>query len=381
MASESLTKHLVVPGQIIAISSADDPDGGFLRGHGTYVETVAGGEPTAATSTTNTASTNIQPDDTAEQQDGDTAANENSNSSNCNKRLVASVAGTVERVNKLISVIPLASSIYSGQVGDLIVGRISSVGPTRWKVSLTPSTKSGGGGSGGGSGIAREAQLPLSGVDLPGGVQRIRTAEDARGMRQLFAEGNLLSAEVQQVAQSDGTLMLHTRSLRYGKLENGVVMHVPPALVRRMRQHMCTLSNIGVDVLIGCNGGIWIQRSMPKVGGADSAGGGGSAASAAAGTSISTTAGAMDEDGAAPLADTLQKNRQRHAATAVLPDERENIVRVRNSVECLRLVHCYVTPDSIMKVYNEAVRLGVKVGDMMRPDIVLALTEPTRVQK
>ena len=188
-----------------------------------------------------------------------------------------------------------------------------------------------------------------------------------------------MSAEVQQVSQSDGTLMLHTRSLRYGKLENGVVVHVPPGLVRRMRQHMCTLSNIGVDVLIGCNGGIWIQRSMPKVGGADSGGGGGGSAASAAGTG--TTTGAVDEDGAAPLADTLQQIRQRHAATPVLPDERENIVRVRNSVECLRLVHCYVTPDAIVKVYDEAIRMGLKVGDMMRPDMVLALTEPTREQK
>ena len=96
---------------------------------------------------------NIQQDDTVEQEHSGAGANENSSSNDNNnsssKRLVASVAGTVERVNKLISVVPLASSVYSGQVGDLIVGRISSVGPTRWKVGLT--------GNGGGSGGAAEA--------------------------------------------------------------------------------------------------------------------------------------------------------------------------------------------------------------------------------
>ena len=50
--ASALTKHLVVPGQIIAISSADDPDGGgFLRGHGTYVETIAGDGDTTTTTT------------------------------------------------------------------------------------------------------------------------------------------------------------------------------------------------------------------------------------------------------------------------------------------------------------------------------------------
>jgi exosome complex RNA-binding protein Rrp4 len=34
-------------------------------------------------------------------------------------------------VNKLISVIPTAPAVYTGQVGDLIVGRIIGVGGSR----------------------------------------------------------------------------------------------------------------------------------------------------------------------------------------------------------------------------------------------------------
>ena len=74
------------------------------------------------------------------------------------------------------------------------------VGGSRWKVSLTCSH----------NGSAREGQLPLSGVNLPGGVQRIRTSEDVLAMRNLFKEGDLVSCEVQNV-QRDGTLILHTR--------------------------------------------------------------------------------------------------------------------------------------------------------------------------
>ena len=68
--------QLVTPGDLIV-----DDDHGYLRGHGTY--SVEG-------------------------------------------RLYSSVCGVVERVNKLISVVPLKSR-YHGHVGDVIVGRIKEV--------------------------------------------------------------------------------------------------------------------------------------------------------------------------------------------------------------------------------------------------------------
>src|SRR3569623_316418 len=116
-------QHLVVPGQVIAVAEEKDPStDSFLRGHGTYLETTNTGQ----------------------------------------QRLIASVTGVVQRVNKLISVQSVASLSYVGHVGDLVVGRITAVGANRWNVSL-------GGG--------RTASLPLSGVHLPGGVQRVRTSQ------------------------------------------------------------------------------------------------------------------------------------------------------------------------------------------------------------
>jgi exosome complex component RRP4 len=161
---------VVVPGQVIATAPLDSAE--FLRGHGTYMERTA---------------------------------------DNGEERLIASVVGRVQRVNKLIHVEPVASSLYQGQVGDLVVGRITAVAAARWKVQLLSSSGNNG----------QEASLPLSGVHLPGGVQRVRTAQDARDMRQFLQEGDLVSAEVHKVQNNDGTLMLHTRSHRYGKLDNG----------------------------------------------------------------------------------------------------------------------------------------------------------------
>ena len=78
-----------------------------------------------------------------------------------NGNLVASVAGIVERVNKLVSVRPLQSRCvslvyvssygvlwsrwcpcclsrarYVGEIGDVVVGRVVEVGAKRWKVDI-----------------------------------------------------------------------------------------------------------------------------------------------------------------------------------------------------------------------------------------------------
>lgn len=392
MGSNLLRHHFVLPGQVLATSHSET-DGGFLRGHGTYIELVpdenegdddlddethAGGM--AGTSKkrgkgwgNENYNVLIQSDDCNKDNKADGSDNDEHEQDlpKAPQRLIASVAGTVERVNKLISVIPLSPSIYTGQVGDLVVGRIVGVGGSRWKVSLTCSAPM----SSGGNGSMKEGQLPLSGVNLPGGVQRIRTSEDVLEMRNLFKEGDLLTCEIQQV-QKDGTLILHTRSLRYGKLDNGVLVTVPPSLVGRRKNHFVTLTGfIGksspgatmdvdeeegggdVDVYLGLNGGIWIQRTVPTEW---------------------ENAIRADQDERAPLAETLQKLRHRHATTRVSRSMREKIARVRNSIECLRLVHCQITPASIEIVAKASIDERVRVSDMLLPEWVVKLTEGTR---
>ena len=281
--------HLVVPGQVIASSTDGD---GFLRGHGTYVEKI-----------------------------------------NDEERLIASVAGIVERVNKLISVHPVAASAYVGHVGELVVGRISSVQATRWKVTI---------GEG-----SRQAQLPLTGVSLAGGAQRMRTAEDSRDMRQLFQEGDLVSAEVQTV-QHDGTISLQTRSLRYGKLENGCLIIIPPSLMARRKNHFVDLH--GMTLLLGTNGYIWIQRSLAE----------------------------KNDD--APLAEHQEKIKLQHAETPVLPDERQAIARMRNTIDCLRMTHIMVTQENIEAIYKASIEKGMMLSAMLHPDNIIQLTEALRTK-
>lgn len=92
-------------------------------------------------------------------------------------RLVATVCGAVDRVNKLVTVRTLHRR-YAAEIGDVVVGRVSEVVSKRWRINLES---------------RQEVHLMLSAVSLPGGVQRRRTAEDELNMRSVFKEGDLLS--------------------------------------------------------------------------------------------------------------------------------------------------------------------------------------------
>ncbi|EST08914.1 Nucleic acid-binding, OB-fold [Kalmanozyma brasiliensis GHG001] len=164
--------------------------------------------------------------------------------------ILSSMCGTVERVNKLISVRP-ARSRYAAEVGDLVIGRVTEVGPKRWKVDINAKT---------------DSSLQLSSINLPGGIQRRKVESDELQMRNFFQENDLLVAEVQMMFQ-DNSSALHTRSLRYGKLKNGVLVTASPNLIQRLKSHFVHLQDtdlaLDVDLIIGLNGYIWIAKHFP----------------------------------------------------------------------------------------------------------------------
>ena len=303
----------MIPGQLLAVSTSSEDS--FLRGHGTY----------------------LQRDE-----------------SECDERgggggriqLRASVAGTVVRVNRLISVQSAALHAYEAQVGDLVVGRVASIGGARWAVDL---------------GDGATAQLPLSGAHLPGSAQRVRTAADALGMRQHLREGDLVSAEVHKVpgGAAGGGVLLHTRSARYGKLENGVASAVPAGLVPRRKTHYTTVCGDSFQILLGCNGMIWMQRNSP-----DGDGGG--------------TGAAQPLAGQHELAEDLERRRAQHAETPYSLEDRRNLARLKCAVECLRRTVSEITPEAVEEVYEKSERLCPTVPEMLLPQNVIHLTAGRR---
>ncbi|XP_077240623.1 ribosomal RNA processing 4 isoform X1 [Tasmannia lanceolata] len=167
--------------------------------------------------------------------------------SELNGKVVATLCGVVERVNKLVYVRALRAR-YKPEIGDIIVGRVIEIAPKRWRLEIN---------------FSQDAVLMLSSMNLPGGIQRRRTAGDELNMRSIFEENDVICAEVRGF-QHDGSLHLQARSQKYGKLEKGQLLTVPPYLVKRRKQHFHHLEQYGVDLIIGCNGFIWVgEHSEP----------------------------------------------------------------------------------------------------------------------
>jgi exosome complex component RRP4 len=287
-------------------------------------------------------------------------------------RLVASTVGLVQRVNKLVSVIPLSErGGYTGQVGDLVVGRIIEVSSTRWTVQL-------------GGGPTGEAALPLSGVYLPGGAQRMRTAQDARAMRFFLKEGDLVAAEIHKVpsggSASGGAWQLHTRSSKYGKLENGCLVQVPPFLVPRRKQHVSTLnlSNLSaaasgdknshaattispVLIIFGCNGSIWLQRDLSGV--------------------VELQKEAAGSSGGPELVELHQQQQEIHAATSYALEDRRMLCRLSNSIQILVTAKVMCTVENLEILYQES--QAYTPAQMLQPKVVVELARQLkeRLQK
>jgi exosome complex component RRP4 len=241
--------------------------------------------------------------------------------------LVATIAGFVERVNKLVSVRPL-SARYQGEVGDVVVGRVSGVGDKRWFVDVNS---------------RQLAALLLSSVNIYGGVQRRRTEEDSLLMRTFFSENDFISAEIQSV-QSDGGIALHTRSLKYGKLRQGLFVAVPAALIKRSSQHFHSLP-CGVDIILGVNGYVWIAPTPPP----------------------------REEPESTENKEVVAD--ESTAEFVVSVEQRDRVARVRNCVLALARSFLPIHVATVMDAYDSSVSLGLTTRDVLHPDHVTRVTE------
>jgi len=233
-------------------------------------------------------------------------------------KLSATTCGVVEHVNKLLYVRPLKHR-YAGSVGDVVVGRIVEVQTERWSVEI---------------GTATLATLHLGSIHLPGNIQRRRTDEDTLKMREFYVENDIISAEVQRVGEN-GEVALQTRNARYGKLQNGSMVNVLPVYVKRQAQHLVTLPQIGVMVVLGSNGWIWVC-APPKVAGSG-------------------------------RQETLNFSQMDVRYEEVTLDLRERICRVRNTVLALAAHGLEITSESITFVFQQSLERDLSPWELNDP--------------
>lgn len=283
--NERIKKHkFVLPGDCIT------SDGSYMRGHGTY---------------------------------HDDAVDEGDNSASVtDKNLISSLAGVVEQINRLISVRPLRTR-YIGSIGDVVVGRITEVQQKRWKVETNARLTS---------------VLLLPSVNLPGGELRRKTSEDELLMKNYLSEGDLICAEVQTLYE-DGVLGLYTRSLKYGKLGQGVVVQVSPSLIAKRKTHCHNLPN-GVYLVLGNNGRIFISTTS---------------------SSSQNSGGFVIDHSEISLAD------------------RESIARVRNCILALSVNKIMLDFTSIMAAYEISESLNFTNVSLLKPNNARLVADQTRI--
>eukprot|EP00979_Chaetoceros_neogracilis_P013644 scaffold3973_cov233-Chaetoceros_neogracile.AAC.4 len=342
------TNHIVIPGQIIAATTNEEES--FLRGHGTYLENMDDNPSSSSTANLIISSNDESNSNNNSNTDQGDHNEENEQPIRQNQNLISSTTGTITRTNKLIQVTQ-PNAIYAPQTGDPIIGRVTSLTAAKWNISTNLTC------------VTLPASLPLTGINLPDGMQRMRTSADALSMRSLLKEGDIISAEVRMVQGAGlggGNIVLHARSVRCGKLENGCFVMVPSWLIARRKKHFIVLGcdnekgfdGIKVEVLLGCNGGIWIQTAMMELEDMEESSGG--------------------------IMEQVQKIRNDHAAKVLVMEERIVLARVRNAIEALKIVFCRITPENIVDVVKAVAEFGYDVVDMLRPEVVLKITECTR---
>ncbi|OMJ15657.1 Exosome complex component rrp4 [Smittium culicis] len=273
--SNDNAKKIVTPGTLIT----SDPS--FMKGHGTFVE------------------------------DG---------------KIYASVAGTVERINRLISVKSFGQR-FVGEIGDTIVGRITRVTNKRWMVDINSK---------------QDAVLLLSSINLPGGIQRRKSESDELMMRHFFKEGDLVFAEVQALF-GDGALSLHTRNIEYGKLKSGLLVSVNPDLVVRSRNHVLLFGFNNVQAILGKNGLIFVRKYNSI-------------------DSIEKDINELYSDTNLPISST----------------EREELVRVANSITLLNRLSITINQSTITSCYE----LGqdFKSKDILTLNVANSIADQVRIQ-
>ncbi|KAJ4727544.1 exosome complex component RRP4-like [Melia azedarach] len=253
--------------------------------------------------------------------------------------LVATVCGVVERINKLIYVRSLRAR-YKPETGDIVIGRVIEVAQKRWKLEIN---------------FTQDAVLMLSSMNLPDGIQRRRTAVDELNMRSIFTENDLVCAEVRS-SQGDGSLQLQARNQKYGKLERGQLLTVDPYLVKRRKQHFHHLEQYGIDLIIGCNGFIWVGEHIDA-------------------RDKMLVDQVNDSEQPITKSDQNSMDLDEQDETCTLLETRQNICRIANAIRVLSMLGFNITLEVILETVNLSNSLTLDIHEMLGSEFYVLVAE------
>lgn len=148
-------------------------------------------------------------------------------------------------------------------------------------------------------------------------------------MRRYLQEGDLICAEVQSIFV-DGSLSLHTRVLKYGKLSQGIMLKVAPGLIKRQKTHYHNLAN-GAILILGNNGYIWIGANT---------------------TETDRSEGGFTQD-----------------LSRISQEDRNVCSRLRNCILILSECNLFLTDTSVTYAYEESMKY--KISELLLPEVMV----------
>lgn len=148
-------------------------------------------------------------------------------------------------------------------------------------------------------------------------------------MRRYLQEGDLICAEVQNTF-ADGSLSLHTRVLKYGKLSQGIMLKVDPSLVKRKKTHFHKLAN-GATLILGNNGYVWIGANTQD---------------------SDRSEGGFTQD-----------------LSRISQEDREVCSRLRNCILSLAQCNLYLTDTSVTYAYEESMKYTI--SELLLPEAIV----------
>ncbi|KAJ7977459.1 Exosome complex component RRP4 [Quillaja saponaria] len=248
-----------------------------------------------------------------------------------NGQVVATVCGVVERVNKFVYVRALRAR-YKPETGDIVIGRVIEVAPKRWRVEIN---------------YRHDAVLMLSSMNLPDGIQRRRTAVDELNMRSIFEENDVICAEIRD-SQHD-SVHLQARSQKYGKLNRGQLLTITPYLVKRQKQHFHYLEQYGIDLILGCNGFIWV------------------------GEHVEVTDDMVEDQGNKSGTSLTSLEVQERSYTPI--ETRQYICRTANAVRVLSTLGFNITLEVIKETIDLSLSVNLDIHDMLGSEFCVLVAE------
>lgn len=230
---------------------------------------------------------------------------------------------------------------YKPEIGDIIIGRVVEVAPKRWRLEIN---------------FSQDAVLMLSSMNLPDGIQRRRTAVDELNMRSIFEENDVICAEVRGF-QHDGCLHLQARSQKYGKLKRGQLLTIPPYLVKKRKQHFHYLDQFGIDLILGCNGFVWVGEHVEVKDG----------------MVIDDLPSKSEQKNETPCNTTSDEQSEEVAHTPLAT--RENICRAANAIRVLSTLGFMITVEVITEIVDLSISSNVDIHEMLGAEFYVVVAE------